>query len=399
MNIARSFAVPVREGTPARPDTVRARARLCRNSALAVALPPLLLALLALMGLTGCSRGSASDEEGAKTETVAEVTVTKVERAAISSVLNVSGTINAPPNRDVRISSLVAGRIAEIRVAEGDVVKKDQVLAKIDDRPYRDQLQQAEAAAQQARAQLDNARLALEREETLFGRGISSRKEVEDARTQQKVSDAALRQAEAAMALARLQLSRTDVAAPLDGTVVKRLMSAGEAVDGTAAQPILQVANLVSVELFANVPANYLGRIHVGQKLDISSEAFPDTKFSGRVVAISPAVDPTTNIGLVRIEMANPGGKLRYGMYLSAMVPLETHESALVVPRKAVYRDEEGKTLVYKVEGGAVHEIPVTLGIETPDRVELTGEVQPGDTVVLGGGYGLPDGAKVKVHP
>jgi RND family efflux transporter MFP subunit len=365
----------------------------------AAARQPALAAIAALACLAGCSRGAASDEEGGKTETVAEVTVTKVERAPISSVLNVNGTINAPPNRDVRVSSLVAGRIAEIRVAEGDAVHKDQVLVKIDDRPYRDQLQQAEAAAQQARAQAENARLALEREETLFGRGISARKEVEDARTQQKVSEAAVRQAEAAVALARLQLARTEVAAPLDGTVVKRLMSAGEAVDGTAAQPILQVANLSTVELFANVPANYLGRIHAGEKLEISSDAFPDLRFSGQVVAISPAVDPATNIGLVRIQMANPGGKLRYGMYLSAVLPLETHESALVVPRKAVYRDEEGKTLVYRVEGEAVHEIPVTLGIETPERVEISGEVKPGDTVVLGGGYGLPDGAKVKVHP
>lgn len=351
-----------------------------------------------LVCLVGCSRGATSDEEGAKVETVAEVTVTKIERGPISSALNVNGTVNAPPNRDVRVSSLVAGRIAEIRVAEGDMVTKDQVLAKIDDRPYRDQLQQADAAAQQARAQQENARLALEREETLFGGGISARKEVEEARTQQKVSEAAVRQAEAAVALARLQLARTEVAAPLDGTVVKRLMSAGEAVDGTAAQPIVQVANLSSVELFANVPANYLGRIHVGQKLEISSDAFPDAQFAGRVVAISPAVDPATNIGLVRIEIANAGAKLRYGMYLSALVPLETHENALVVPRQAVYRDEAGKTLVYKVEGGSVHEIPVTLGIETPDRVELSGQVQPGDTVVLGGGYGLPDGAKVKVH-
>ena len=247
------------------------------GSVLSAGLLPTLASLAALACLAGCSRGSASGDEEKKAETVAEVTVTNVERGAISSELTVSGSINAPPNRDVRVSSLVAGRIAEIRVAEGDLVKKDQVLAKIDDRPYRDQLQQAEAAAQQAHAQLENAKLALEREETLLGRGIAARKEVEDARTQQKVSEAAVRQAEAASALARLQLARTEVASPLDGTVVKRLMSAGEAVDGTAAQPIVQVANLSSVELFASVPANFMVRIHSGQKLQVASEAFPGT--------------------------------------------------------------------------------------------------------------------------
>jgi membrane fusion protein, multidrug efflux system len=358
------------------------------------------LAAAAVFVTAGCSHGAtfdAGNEE--KTAVVAEVTVTKVERASISSVLSVSGTINARPNQDARVSSLVAGRIAQMYVAEGDAVKKDQPLAKIDDKPYHDQLQQAEAAAQQARAQLENARLTREREETLFNRGISARKDLEDARTQEKVGEAAVRQSEAALALARLQLARTDVVSPLDGMVVKRLLSAGEAVDGTSAQPIFQVANLSSVELFGNVPAEYLGRIRVGQKMEMETEALPGQKLEGHVVAISPAVDPATNMGLARIELANPSGRLRYGMYLAAQVPIETHADALVVPRKAVYRNEEGATLVYKVKGDAVAAVPVTRGIETPDRSEVSGELQPGDTVVLDGGYGLPDGAHIKVRP
>ena len=353
-------------------------------------------AIAALVVTAGCSRSSAPDDTKG---VVAEVTVAKVERATISSALAVSGTINARPNQDVRISSLVPGRIAQMFVAEGDAVKKDQVLAKIDDKPYYNQLQQAEAAVQQARAQLENAHLARQREESLNDRGISARKDLEDARMQEKVGEAAVRQTEAALALARLQLSRTEVVAPLDGTVVKRLLSAGEAVDGTAAQPILQVANLSTVELFGNVPAEYLGRIRVGQKLEISTDAFPDAKWDGRVVAVSPAVDAATNMGLVRIELPNPAGRLRYGMYLAVQVPIETHADALVVPRKAVYRDEEGKTLVYKVKGDTVAAVPVTRGIETTDRAEVTGEVHSGDTVILDGGYGLPDGAHIKVRP
>jgi membrane fusion protein, multidrug efflux system len=350
------------------------------------------------LAATGCSRGSASDEgNGQKTAVVAEVTVARVERASLSRMLSVSGTINARPNQDVRVSSLVAGRIAQILVAEGDGVKKDQALAKIEDKPYHDQLQQAEAAVQQAHAQLDNAHLTRQREETLFDRGISARKDLEDARTQEKVSEAAVRQSEASLGLARLQLSRTEVVSPLAGTVVKRLLSAGEAVDGTGAQPIFQVANLTSVELFGNVPAEYLGRIRVGQKMEISSDAMPGNKWEGRVAAVSPAVDPATNMGLVRIELANPGARLKYGMYLTVQLPIETHDGALVVPQKAVYRNGEGSTLVYKVKGDAVAAVPVTRGIEAGGRVEVVGEVQPGDTVVLEGGYGLPDGARITI--
>ena len=355
-------------------------------------------AAILLAAAAGCSRGSASDEgKDEKTAVVAEVTVAKVERASMSRVLAVSGTINARPNQDVRVSSLVAGRIAQMLVAEGDAVKKEQVLAKIDDKPYRDQLQQAEAAVQQAHAQLDNAHLVRQREETLFDRGISARKDLEDARMQEKVGEAAVRQTEAALALARLQLSRTEVVSPLDGTVVKRLLSAGEAVDGTAAQPIFQVANLSAVELFGNVPAEYLGRIRVGQKMEITSGAMPDAKWEGRVVAVSPAVDAATNMGLVRIELPNPGARLRYGMYLTVELPVETHENALVVPQTAVYRNEDGNTLVYKVKGDTVSAVPVTRGIQEGDRVEVMGAVQPGDIVVHAGGYGLPDGAHVKI--
>jgi RND family efflux transporter MFP subunit len=387
-----------RKRNPARPESDWCEGAHMAQRLWAVALTAALGA--AALGLAACSRGTASDEaKGEKSGIVAEVTVTKVERASISSVLSVSGTINARPNQDVRVSSLVPGRIAEILVAEGDAVKKGQVLAKIDDRTFRDQLQQAEAALQQARAQFENARLARQREETLLDRGISARKDVEDARTQEKVTEAAVQQAEAAARLARLQLARTEVASPLDGIVVKRLLSMGEAVDGTAAQPIFQVANLTTVELFGNVPAEYLSRIKVGQKLEISTESVQGVKFEGIVVAVSPAVDPATNMGLTRIQLNNPGGRLHYGMYLTAQVPIETHANALVVPRKAVYRDEEGKTLVYKVKGDTVTALPVTHGIETPEQVEVTGEVQPGDTVVLEGGYGLPDGAHVKVHP
>ncbi len=356
------------------------------------------LAAMSLAAVAGCSRGSASDQQDeTKTTVVAEVTVVKVERGTISLPLSVSGTINARPNQDVRVTSLVAGRISQMLVAEGDAVKKDQVLAKIEDKPYRDQLQQAEAAQQLATAQLANARLARQREETLFDRGISARKDLEDARTQEKVGEAAVRQAEAAVALARLQLARTEVRSPLAGTVVKRLQSAGEAVDGTAAQPIFQVANLSSVELFGNVPAEYLGRIRVGQKMEVTSGAIPGAKWEGRVVAVSPAVDAATNMGLVRIELPNPGARLRYGMYLTVELPVETHENALVVPQNAVYRNEEGNTLVYKVKGDTVSAVPVTRGIQEGDRVEVMGAVQPGDIVVHAGGYGLPDGAHIKI--
>ncbi|HXX23229.1 MAG TPA: efflux RND transporter periplasmic adaptor subunit [Terriglobia bacterium] len=357
------------------------------------------LALLLLM--PSCSKKNAGEEgEGAEegaANIVAEVTVTRVERTDIQSTLSVSGTVSALPNQDVRVSSLVPGRVARMMVAEGDHISEGQVLAKIDDRPFHDQVQQAEAAVDQAKANLENSNLSLDRNEKLLERGIAARKDVEDARTQAAVNKAQVSQAEAALALAQLNLARTDVRSPLTGMVVKRLLSVGEQVDGTAAQPVFEVANTSEVELYGNVPALYLNKIRVGQVLNISTDAFPGKVFQSHIVAISPAVDPSTNVGLVRIRIANGAGLLRLGMFLTAQVPLETHRNALVAALEAVYRDQDGNPEIYRVEGEKAEAVPVKLGIETKDRVELLSGAQEGETIILGGGYGLPAHAKVKV--
>jgi RND family efflux transporter MFP subunit len=356
---------------------------------------------IALLLLPSCSKKS-SGEEGEEAEEgaaniVAEVTVTRVERTDIQSTLSVSGTVSALPNQDVRVSSLVSGRVAGMMVAEGDRVREGQGLAKIDDRPFHDQVQQAQAAVDQAKANLENSNLSLDRNEKLLERGIAARKDVEDARTQAAVNKAQVSQAEAVLALAQLNLARTDVRSPLTGMVVKRLLSVGEQVDGTAAQPVFEVANTSEVELYGNVPALYLDKIRVGQVLNISTDAFPGKVFQSHIVAISPAVDPSTNVGLVRIRIANGAGLLRLGMFLTAQVPLETHRNALVAALQAVYRDQDGNPEIYRVEGEKAEAVPVKLGIETKDRVELLSGAQEGETIILGGGYGLPAHTKVKV--
>ena len=356
---------------------------------------------LALLLLLSCSKkpseGEGEDTEEGVANIVAEVTVTRVERADIQSTLSVSGTVSALPNQDVRVSSLVPGRVARMMVAEGDRIREGQALAKIDDRPFRDQVQQAQAAVDQAKANLENSRLNLQRNERLLERGIAARKDVEDARTQSSVNKAALSQTEATLSLARLNLARTEVGSPLTGMVVKRLLSAGEQVDGTAAQPVFEVASTSEVELFGNVPALYLDKIRVGQALRISTDAFPGKVFQSHIVAISPAVDPSTNVGLVRIRIANGAGLLRLGMFLTAQVPLETHRNALVVPLGAVYRDQDGNPEIYRVEGEKAEAVAVKLGLETKDRVELLSGAQEEETIILGGGYGLPAQAKIKV--
>ena len=353
---------------------------------------PLLLSLM----LTGCGQKEAEDEDQSPAAT-AEVTLTRAVRGNISRTLSLTGSVMAPPNQDVRISAMVSGRVTELPVAEGDRIRSGELVAKIDDRPYQDQLSQVEAAETEAEANLENAKLSLDRNQNLVGRGIAARKDLEDARTQESVAEASVKQTKAALELARLQLQRTTSAAPFDGVVVKRFASVGEQVDGTAAQPLVEVAALGEVELAGNVPASDLGALHAGENVAFTSQTFPGKNFGGRVVAISPAVDPATNAGLVRIRISNPAGILRLGMALNAQVPLETHAKALVVPPEAIYRDQDGQAHVYRVTGQDSVAVPVRVGIETPEWVELLSGVSEGDTVILTGGYGLAEKSKVTV--
>jgi len=358
------------------------------------------LAVLTAVAMGACSKKAGGDEEGdAKADLPVAVTTTTVTRADVSRTLLINGPVAAVPNRDVKVSSLVPGRVAELKVAEGDRVTAGQLIAKIDDHAMRDQVAQAEATVQQANSNLENAKQNFVRNQDLFQRGISARKEMEDARNEQNQAEAALKTANAQLSTAQLQLTRTDIRTPINGTVVKRSVSGGEQVDGTPATPIVEVAELSEVELAANVPAASMAWLKQGQTVALKTDALPDKAFAGHIAAISQAVDPSSNAGLVRVRIPNGDGALRLGMFLGAQIPIETHKNVLTVPVQSIYRDEEGKSRVFQVQGDTaiVHE--VTLGIETATRDEIIDGVEEGQTIILSGGYGLEDKAKITVQP
>ncbi|HEX8924905.1 MAG TPA: efflux RND transporter periplasmic adaptor subunit [Terriglobales bacterium] len=353
--------------------------------------------LCLLLTLSGCNRKSDSGEDTkGDAAAVPDVTVTKVTRAPIAEDLIVSGNLAAPPNHDAKVAALVPGRISRVFVTEGSPVKEGQVLAELDTTLLQEQQRQAEAAVAQARASAENSKLALQREESLLGRGVSSRKEVEDARTQVAVNNAALNNAEAGLATAKAQIARAHVRAPFSGTVVKRFAGVGEQVDGTAAQPIVEVAQIDTLELMGTVPAARLNEIKAGQAFEFNA---PDSghKIRAKVAAILPAVDPATNNGTVRIQFENPNHELKLGQYLTLELPLKGSGPRLVVPKQAIYPDESGEPHVYKINGDEAESVAVRVGIQTKEKAEILSGVGEGDTLILTGGYGLPEKAKVHV--
>jgi RND family efflux transporter MFP subunit len=369
------------------------------RSSRAASSPFLVAAALAwALAAPACTR-SGSDEEivSAEVPTISAETGTVVRRDLVEPLL-ARGAVAAPPNEDVKLASQVPGRVVAMSVAEGDSVRVGQVVAEIETPPLEDQQRQARAALAQAKAALENARLNLARTERLFERGIAAGKEVEDARAQGSSAEAALEQAEAALATADRQLARAHVRSPISGQVVKRFVGVGEQVDGTPAQPLLEVANVERVEVAAHVAADHLGRVRVGQPAAIVSDAWPDRTFDGEVIAIAPAIDPATNAALVRIQVKNPERLLKVGMFAQARIGLQEKKGVLVVPPSAVSKTDEG-TAVYVVSGEEATRTPVKIGLETPEAVELVSGVKEGQKVLTSAIHGLGERAKLAAKP
>jgi membrane fusion protein, multidrug efflux system len=347
-----------------------------------------------LFCVAGCGgKGGAEEEVKAPDVPTIVADTAKVTKRTLVDDLVVRGAIAAIPNEDVKVSALVAGRVNSVTVSEGDTVRQGQVIAQLDRQPLEDQRRQAAAAVEQAKAQVENARANLQRNQQLFERGIASGKEVEDAKAQMAAAQSALDTANAALNTAERNVERASVRSPIAGQVVKRMVSVGEQVDGTAAQPIAEIANLDRVELAANVPSTHIARIKVGQPAPVTTDAYAGRRFAGSVLAIAPAVDAATNAALVRIRVPNPDHALKVGMFAEAHVTLESHEG-LVVPPAALVRTADS-TVVYVVAGEIAQRTTVKVGLERPDAVEILDGVHEGQTVLTTSVYGLGEKAKL----
>jgi len=355
------------------------------------------VAALAVLAAAGCKRAGDEEIESAAVPTIAAATGT-VEKRDLVEPLLVRGSVTAPPNEDVRLAAQVPGRVVAMRVAEGDSVKAGEIVAEIETPPLEDQQRQARAALSQAQAAREAAKLNLARTERLFERGIAAGKEVEDARAQAAAAEAALEQAQAALATADRQLARAHVASPIAGQVVKRFVGVGEQVDGTPAQPLVEIANVERVEVAAHVAADRLGRVKLGQRAELRSDAWPERSFEAEVIAISPAVDPATNAALVRLRVKNPDHLLRVGMFAEVRIGLAERKGALVVPASALSKSADG-TAVYVVSGEDATRTKVEVGLETPELVEIVSGLEQGQKVLTSGIHGLGERAKLAQKP
>ncbi|MCY1042259.1 efflux RND transporter periplasmic adaptor subunit [Corallococcus sp. bb12-1] len=344
-----------------------------------------------LASVTACQR-TPSERAAAPPP---RVRVAVVAPGTAQGGLSLTGLLAAPPGREVRLSPLVPGRLTLLRVAEGDRVRAGEVLAQVDTGPATAELQQAEATLREATAAVEAAREKRARTDVLVSHGVAARQDSEQDRSAEAAAQATEARARSALDLARRGVGRTSLQAPFDGVVTAVWFRQGEVVDG-ANPAVLQVSAPDPLELRAFVPAQDAAALQAGQRAVLSVDGPPGTH-EGELAAVSPSVDAQNGGVLVRLRFANPEGALRLGTSARARVLLAARGGTLTVPSSALLPLEDGGLAVARVEDGRVHTVPVRVRSEQDGQAVIEGALEAGATIVVEGGYSLPDDAGVEV--
>lgn len=356
------------------------------------------LAMLLLFAVCGC-RGRSED---APATPLARVRCVGVESHQWSETRSLRGTVAPLPDRDAIVSAQVSGRLLRVLVREGDMVERGAVLAEIESWPSRDAQRQAEALLGQARAQHEAAALAASREEHLFERGISARQSFEAAKAAEGQADGAIALAAAQVDVARQNVERATVRAPIGGVVIRLLHRVGEVVDGTPATPIMEIADPSSLELAASVPASDLVVLRSGQGATVTFDALPGRTFPASVRTVSPSVDPMTGVGSVRISLETTDARIPIGILGTAEVRVAAARSVEVVPASAVRSAGGTNTEVVVCDGGRAHPYPVVVGERRDGVVQILSGLESLNApvrVATDGLTGLEEGTALEEEP
>lgn len=349
---------------------------------------------------------------------VAVATVAPVQPSQAFSLLQATGYV--VPQTKADVATKATGRLEKLEVDEGSRVRKDQILARLDNR---DLLAQREEAAQQvriartqlrrARAELREATLALDRARALIGRNFVSR-EYHDAavarhakaEAEVAAAEAGIRAAEAAYRVAEVQVEYTLIRAPFDGVVLKKFADVGDVVAPFAAATqskgaVVSMADLSTLEVEADVSEANLSQVKLGQPCEIQLDALPAIRYRGEVRRIMPTVDKTKATVLVKVAFLDRDERILPDMsakvaFLSRSLSEAQRVPVTAVSRRALRR-RGANLVVFRIEGERARETPVEVGQELGDWAEVRAGLALGDRVVLDPPESLRSGSRVRV--
>jgi RND family efflux transporter MFP subunit len=352
----------------------------------------------------GGGRGGPGGGPGGRAQVVQTGAVTS---GRVSEKISLTGALKAKEQVDV--NAKIQGRITRIAVDTGQAVARGALIAVIEDDEIQQQIERSKAAIAvvdasiaQREAELSNAKAELERKKKLVEEGLLSRIELDALETRVRVSQSQLelaraqrRQSEAEQRELNIRQGQTRVFAPINGIVAKRHLAIGAMAN--AATPIVTIVSVSPMVIEAKASERDIARIKRGAMVTVRVDSLPGQNFSGRVMRISPILDPQTRNGLVEIEITNRGGALKGEMFARAELDLGSARDSTLLPRDAlVYRgDQPG---VYFIESEKAKFQPVETGLTQDDKVEVTKGLKTGDVVITRGSNLVKDGDRVRVQ-
>ena len=302
------------------------------------------------------------------------VTVTLVTPTRGPAVEAIYATGTLEPTVMLPIAPRVGGKLAEVLTDEGRTVRKDQVLARLEDTDLNNTVEELDA-----RVRL--ARLNLERKSELAGRNGIARADLDQARTDLEMAEATLRRANA-------QRDFLTLRAPADGLVIRRDGEVGQYVP--AGQAVFYFSCCAPLRVTAEVDEEDIPRVRLGQPVVLRADALPGEVFDGEVSGITPKGDPVARSFRVRIRLAAPD-RLKIGMTVDANLIVAERKDALLIPSGAI---TDGA--VWVLQAGHLHRQPVQTGIAGPARTEVLQGLAPDAQVVAVPTESLREGAAAR---
>jgi cobalt-zinc-cadmium efflux system membrane fusion protein len=321
----------------------------------------------------------------AATEREAGIETMRVAERPFAATIDVVGQLEFDQNKLARLSARGEATVLEVKVDVGEDVRRGQTLVVLASGAVGGA--QSRLAAAEARVQA--ARASLEREESLVSGGISSRRDVEQARTE-------LATAEGERDAARAELraagagdaggGRYALVAPFDGTVVARTALTGRAV--SAEDSLIEVADVRTLWAVLEVPEEHAGSVRAGQRVTVRVDGSGEVR-EARVTRVGASVDPRTRTVRVRVDLPNKDRALRAGSFVRGTIEVSLPRRALLLPRDAVQRAQEHDLVFVRTAPGQYDPVSVEVGARTGREVEIVRGLVPGAEVVTTGAFVL----------
>jgi len=378
----------------------------------------LLLLVLAVAGVFGWrlwQKALAARAQASPAERGARAVAVEVQPVATTTIRDVAQFTGSLFSKALFVAApKVAGRLKKLTVNIGDPVRQGQTIALLDDDEYAQQVGEAQAELEVAKANIEEARSALEIEKREYDRvqalrqkNIASESELDSGQARYqaqeakyKVALAQVDQKDAALKAAEVRLSYTRIQAAWEDGEGERVVGERFVDEGAmlrANDPIVSIIDLSSLTAVIHVIERDYSKITVGQDATVTTDAYPERLFRGRIVRVAPLLKETSREARVEVEIPNPEGVLKPGMFVRAEIEFDRHDNATVVPFTALARREgrEGVFLADLTEKKA-HFVPVTVGIVSGEQAEVTAPPLSGMVVTLGQ-HLLTDGSTIAV--